>query len=209
MDGVLVDNRDIHIEAFVIFGKRYGVEIDKDKLLSVFGMSNDEIIPVLLPKEILEKEDLQALGEEKEAIYREIFEDTIAPAPGLVKFIKEVRAHGIECAVGSSGSKENVDFVLSKCGINDYFKAAINGDMVKRAKPDPAIFLMAAKNLDINPANCLVIEDALAGIEAAGRAGMKVIGMASTHSKEYLSKAKTDLIVDNFEDLNYDIVSKL
>ncbi len=204
MDGVLVDNRDIHIEAFQIFARRYGFEIPYEKMRDMFGKGNDEILPDLLPAELIREKGVQALSNEKEAIYREIFAEKITPTAGLVDFLREVRAHGIRTAIGSSGQRANVDFVLERCRIADQFDAMVNGDMVTRCKPDPEIFLLAAQLLNLPPANCLVIEDAFAGIEAADRAGMPVIAMATTYSKQQLGTTKHNLLVSDFTELNYD-----
>ena len=209
MDGVLVDNRDMHIEAFVILCKKYGVDLSKEKLFSVFGMGNEEILPIVLPKELIEKRGIHPLAEEKEAIYREIFERTIAPTPGLVPFLHALRAEGFRTAVGSSGMAANVRFVLEKCGIADCFDAIVNGDMVTHCKPDPEIFLTASRLMDVPPAECVVIEDSFAGIEAARRAGMAVIAMATTFPKERLSATDNDMIVPDFTPLTPAIVRTL
>lgn len=203
MDGVLVDNRDIHIEAFLIFLKRYGIEAKAGDLSWMFGMGNDEIMPRLLPTEIIEKKGIKALADEKEQVYREIFADSIKPMPGLTDFLKNIRSHGIKCAVGSSGNTDNVNFVLEKCSIANMFDAIANGDMVARAKPAPDVFLLAAQLLGLPAGECLVIEDSFAGIEASRSAGMKVIGMATTYTREELSKEDTVMIVSDFRELNY------
>lgn len=210
MDGVLVDNRDIHVEAFVIFLERYGVTIEPANLLWMFGLGNDEIMPRLLPAEVIAEKGIKYLADEKEAVYREIFASKIAPMPGLVAFLQDLRANGITCAVGSSGNSDNVNFVLEKCGIKEYFGAVANGDMVEHAKPAPDVFLLAAELLGTPAEECLVIEDSFAGIEAAHKAGMKVIGVSTTFSREELrSKADTLMIVLDFRELSYKVVSTL
>ena len=106
------------------------------------------------------------------------------------------------CAVGSSGPKDNVEFVLDKCGISDYFDVRISGDMVTRCKPDPEIFLTAASKLGLAPEECVVFEDAVAGVAAARAAGMKVVAIASTHTAEELAaNTSPDLIVKDFSEL--------
>lgn len=167
MDGVLVNNTQAHVKAFEIFCERYGVEDWQHKLQTAFGMGNDDIMRQILPEEIIREKGLKALGEEKEAIYREVYAPEIRPVRGLVDLLEELRRRGIPCAVGSSGCRENVDFVLGNCGIADYFSCIVSGDRVTRCKPDPEIYLLAAEGLDLSPADCLVFEDARAGITAA------------------------------------------
>ena len=144
MDGTLVDNSPVHVRAFEIFCARYGVTDWKEKLADSFGMGNDDIMRAVMPEEIIREKGLAALADEKEAIYREIYAPDIHPVEGLVELLERLRAAGVRCAVGSSGCKANVDFVLEKCAIGPYFDAKISGDMVTRCKPDPEIYLTAA-----------------------------------------------------------------
>ena len=159
MDGVLVNNTQAHVKAFEIFCERYGVEEWQHKLQTAFGMGNDDIMRLILPEEIIREKGMKALGEEKEAIYREVYAPEIRPVRGLVELLEELRRRGIRCAVGSSGCRENVDFVLSNCGITDYFSCIVSGDRVTRCKPDPEIYLLAAEGLHLPSAECLVFED--------------------------------------------------
>ena len=148
MDGTLVANSPIHIRAFEIFCARYGVTDWREKLANGFGMGNDDIMRLVMPEEVIREKGLAALADEKEAIYREIYAPDIRPVEGLKELLERLRAAGIPCAVGSSGCKANVDFVLDSCAIRPYFDAAISGDMVSRCKPDPEIYLTAAAALD-------------------------------------------------------------
>ena len=175
MDGTLVDNTPVHIRAFEIFCERYGIRDWKEKLGQAYGMGNDDIMRLIMPAEVIREKGLAALAEEKESIYREIYAPEIVPMPGLTDLLQRLRDAGIRCAVGSSGYKPNVDFVLEKCRIEPYFDARISGDMVSRCKPDPEIYLTAAAALGLTAAECVVFEDAPAGIEAARRAGAEHI----------------------------------
>ena len=195
MDGTLVDNTPAHIRAFEIFCDRYGVRNWKERLSQGFGMGNDDIMRLILPEEVIASRGLQALADEKEAIYREI-----RPVAGLRDLLLRLRALGIRCAVGSSGCRANVDFVLERCGIAEFFDARISGDAVTRCKPDPEIYLKAAEALDVTPGECIVFEDAKAGIEAARRAGAgRIVALATTLPREtLLAEADADRIVDDF-----------
>lgn len=195
MDGVLVFNRDAHIEAFEIICAKYGVPFDREKFMPSFGMTNDLILERLMP-EVIAHTDWRRIAREKEEVYREIFERTIAPAPGLVDFLHGLREAGLKTAVGSSGNTPNVEFVLNRCGIADCFDAIANGDMITHGKPDPEVYLLAAEKLGIDPARCLVAEDAPVGIRAARSAGMSVVAVASTFRREDLDDY--DLLIDDF-----------
>ena len=189
MDGTLVDNSPVHVRAFEIFCARYGVTGWKEKLDNGFGMGNDDIMRLVMP--------------EKEAIYREIYAPDIRPVDGLVELLEKLHAAGIPCAVGSSGCKANVDFVLDKCGLNPWFGVKISGDMVAHCKPDPEIYLTAAAALGVSPADCVIFEDARAGFEAARRAGAgRTVALTTTLPREVLEgESLADIVVDTFADI--------
>ncbi|WP_295913137.1 HAD family phosphatase [uncultured Alistipes sp.] len=203
MDGTLVDNSPVHLRAFEIFCDCYGVHGWKEKLGQAFGMGNDDIMRLIMPEEVIREKGLAALAEEKESLYREIYAPEIEPVAGLVPLLEKLRAAGIRCAVGSSGYKPNVDFVLEKCNIGPYFDVRISGDMVTRCKPDPEIYRKAAAELGLTPAECVVFEDAKAGIESARRAGAgRIVALATTHDRKTLSEeTAADWIIDDFRDI--------
>ncbi len=203
MDGTLVDNTLAHMRAFEIFCARYGVTGWKEKLSQAFGMGNDDIMRLIMPAELIRERGLASLAEEKEAIYREIYAPEIRPVKGLVPLLESLRAAGVRCAVGSSGCRANVDFVLEKCRIGEFFDARISGDRVTRCKPDPEIYLTAAAALGMAPAECVVFEDAKAGIESARRAGVGcVVALATTLPREVLEReTDADVIGATFADL--------
>lgn len=200
MDGTLVDNTPVHIRAFEIFCARYGVVDWQRKLSGAFGMGNDDILRLIMPDEVIREKGLQALADEKEAIYREIYAPRIKPMDGLRELLEAFRTAGIRCAVGSSGCRANVDFVLEMCGISSYFEARISGDRVSRCKPDPEIYLTAAAALGVTPGECVVFEDAPAGIEAARRAGAgRIVALATTLPvEELLPEADVDYLIPDF-----------
>ena len=203
MDGVLVNNTPVHIRAFEIFCDRYGVRDWQSKLGNAYGMGNDDIMRLILPEELIRTRGLAALADEKEAIYREIYAPDIRPVDGLVELLEKLHAAGIPCAVGSSGCKANVDFVLDKCGLNPWFGVKISGDMVAHCKPDPEIYLTAAAALGVSPADCVIFEDARAGFEAARRAGAgRTVALTTTLPREVLEgESLADIVVDTFADI--------
>lgn len=209
MDGVLVNNLDIHRQAFAEFFRRYGVERTFDDLSRVFGKGNDDIMGELMPADVVERVGIRELGYEKEAIYREIYAPIITPQPGLLAFLAEADSTGLRSAVGSSGYRVNVDFVLERCDIERYFSAIVAGDEVTRCKPDPEIYLTAAAKLGLKPSECIVFEDAEAGIEAAKRAGIKVVALATTFSREFLATTDADVIVDDFTQVNVEMLRRI
>lgn len=203
MDGTLVDNSAVHVRAFELFCNRYGVNDWRTKLEKAFGMGSDDIMRMLLPEEVIRERGLQALGDEKEEIYRTIYAPEIAPVKGLKELLELLRRAGIRCAVGSSGCRQNVEFVLSSCKIEEYFEVKVSGDMVSRCKPEPEIYLTAAKTLGVKPEECIIFEDARAGFEAARRAGAgSIVAIATTLTAEVIQKEQlADVVVEDFSEI--------
>lgn len=209
MDGVLVNNLEIHRQAFAEFFRFYGVERTFDELNRVFGRGNDDIMGELMPRDVVERVGIRELGYQKEAIYRRIYAPIIEPQPGLINFLADAEREGLRSAVGSSGYRVNVDFVLDKCNIARHFSAIVAGDEVTNCKPHPEIYLTAAAKLGLKPSECVVFEDAEAGIEAAHRAGIKVIALATTFDREFLAQTDADFIVDDFRDVTIEMLREL
>ena len=163
-------------------------------------MGNDDIMRLILPEEIIREKGMKALGEEKKPSTAKSMLRKSAPYGGLVELLEELRRRGIRCAVGSSGCRENVDFVLSNCGITDYFSCIVSGDRVTRCKPDPEIYLLAAEGLHLPSAECLVFEDARVGITAARRAGAgRIVALATTLPRHTLAtQTEADVVIDDF-----------
>lgn len=180
MDGVLVDNMMTHMEAFAEMARRYGVDLDIPTVLGMAGKGNDEIFEALFPAELVESIGWKALGLEKEATYRELYAPKMKAAEGLITFLEGLKAAGIKIAVGTSAIQANMDFIFDGIGIRKYFDVIVNADMVEHCKPDPEIYLVALRELGVEAGECLVFEDALAGVQAAHAAGIKVVAVSTT-----------------------------
>ena len=147
----------------------------------------------------MSRAEVEVLEEEKELIYREFYRDHIKPAPGLLEFLKRLRAQGIKTALATSAGPGNIDFIVDGLGIREQFDAIIGGAEVQKGKPDPEIYLKAADLVGINPSSCWVIEDSLQGIAAGQAAGMRVVGISTSHTAAEL--AHTDVVRPDFVDL--------
>lgn len=211
MDGVIVDNRDAHLRAFVEFAERHGIpDLDAQTLLPWFGSTNAVIMGHLFGRDDIPAEEVDRLSREKEEIYRDLYDPVMVPAHGLVELLKALRKAGVRIAVGSSAPKVNVDFVLDRCHIAQYFDAAASGSEITRSKPDPEVYLLAAKKLGVPPGNCVVFEDAFVGMDAARAAGAKVVAIASTFPRVMIEqKGDYDLLIDSFRDMTVDRLQKL
>ena len=198
MDGVIVDTGWAHRQAWIELAHIHGVPFTDQLFLQTFGMQNYQIIPIMLGREV-SPEDLEAIGNRKEQRYREIVAQGLTPAQGLVALLADLKAHGFGIAVGSSAPKANIDLVMDRLGIRSSFDAIVYGDMVTRSKPAPDTFLTAARMLDVPPARCVVVEDAVPGVQAGKAAGMAVVAITTTRTRQDLVQA--DRVIDRFTEV--------
>lgn len=206
MDGVIVDSNPYHKIALKEFCSRHGCELSDEQLLNrIYGRTNREWITDLFGK--LPEEQLLEYTEEKEMLYRRLFNDDIKPVKGLVKFLDLLDQHKILRAIGTSAPRSNVDFTLVRTNTVRYFPTILNDTFVTHSKPHPEIYLRSAEALGLPNSDCIVIEDSLSGVEAGQRAGSKVIGITTTHTKEELSHC--DLVIDDFEGLTIEMLVSL
>ena len=161
-----------------------------------FGLRNDTIIRNTLGEQISPSE-IDAIAREKEETYRKVVRRNIRPLPGAVELIKSFREHKFKMAIASSAPMENIQLVTRSLGIYNCFQAIVTGRDVAEGKPSPQGFLLAAERLGVKPKNCVVIEDAVAGVAAAKTAGMRCLAITSNHPRQSLKQA--DLIVDTLE----------
>lgn len=193
MDGVVVDSNPVHREAWAAFNRRFGLETTEAMHNRMYGKRNDFIIRDFYGDGLAE-EEIAARGAAKEEIYRELVSGRVERmlVTGLRGFLKHHQ--GAPMAVASNAEPENVDFILDQAGLRQYFRVVVDGHQVSNPKPHPEIYLLTADLLGIAPANCVVFEDSLAGVNAARGAGMRVIGISTTHG----DLPGTDLLVDDF-----------
>ena len=198
MDGVIADTAPFHFQAWHDLVTSKGRAYTEEDFHYGFGLRNNDILTYLFGN--LKTAEMEALSREKEAIFRAKIKGCINPFPGVIALVEILREMGFAMALASSAPIENIELILSSIGITKYFDSIISAEDVTKGKPDPQAFLMAAEQLGAAPERCIVIEDAIAGIEAAKAAGMKCIAVTNTHSPEALAKA--DLVTDNLERIN-------
>lgn len=197
MDGTLVDNMHVHTETWGKLLAENGIEIDKHTfLVATAGKTNREILPTVFGD--ITEERIAELARRKESLYREAFLPIRKPHDGVVEFLTEARALGIKMAVATAAADPNMEFILDGLDLRRFFDAVTTASDVKVGKPDPAMFLVSAEKLGVEPANCIVFEDAFGGFEAAHRAGMVSIGIATVNSIEDILKC--DSVVEAHTD---------
>src|SRR5258708_585689 len=199
MDGTIVDNMPYHRQAWQEFCKRFDVQITPQEFkYKTSGKKNKEIFPALFNRPFSD-EEIQKYAEEKETLYRKIYTPHVKEISGLTRLIKTLKQKGIKVAVATTAPEKNRNFVLQALGFIDTFDTIVGDEHVINGKPDPEIFLTAARQLGIAPEYCIVFEDAPAGIQAARNAGMRSIGLTTSHSTEELKGA--DMTIENYVEL--------
>ena len=198
-DGVIIDSSSHHEESWERLAKETGYQLPAGHFKKGFGMKNEFIIPNLLHW-TSDPAEVNRLSLRKETLYREIVvEWGLKPLPGVVAWLDQLRDAGISCAIGSSTHRLNIETGLALIGLRDRFHAIITAEDVAHGKPDPEVFLKAAGRVGVAPERSVVFEDALVGIEAAHRGGMKVVAVATTNSIDLLKDA--DLAVHRLDEL--------
>ena len=193
MDGVLVDSYAAHLESWRRLAREMGRSITEAQFTATFGRTSREIISELFSE--IDADRIRVLDDRKEAIYRDLIRQDIPAMPGAADLVRRCVEAGFRVGVGSSGPAANVALVCEGMGLSGLLDAVVSGADVRRGKPDPEVFLLAASRLGVEPARCVVIEDAPVGVEAARRAGMRCVGLTSSHRVESLSRA--DCVVDS------------
>lgn len=186
MDGTLVDNMGFHLRAWCAFLAELGVDVSPEAFLRrTGGMPNPQILRMVLGEDLSEAE-VTAYAERKEAVYRELYRPHMEPVAGAIDFLQQARGRATPLALATSATQPNIDFVLEGLKLVSTFEVVVSVEDVERGKPHPDLFLTAAQRLGVDPGICLVFEDSRSGVEAAHRAGMAVIALATTHRVEEL-----------------------
>ncbi|MBC7223300.1 MAG: HAD family phosphatase, partial [Anaerolineae bacterium] len=188
MDGVLVDSGEAHYAAWARLFREEGIPYSREQFLQTFGQRNDRILRTLLGPDLPE-ERLRDLDARKEAYYRELIPSRVRLLPGAWELLHALREAGARQAVGSSGPRANVEATVAALGLQPFFGALVAAEDVAEGKPAPDVFLLAAERLEVPAAQCVVLEDAMAGVEAALAAGMRCVAVATTRPAEELRAA--------------------
>lgn len=187
MDGTMVDSMPWHAKSWVEFTRRHGIAIEVEDLLArTTGRNGHECMRELFAREIEEQESLR-LVHEKESIYRELFAPVFAEVSGFRAFARQAAGKGLKIGVGTAGDRHNIAFAFSHLALEPAPHAVVGGDEGLPGKPEPAIFLEAARRMGVDPADCIVFEDAPFGIEAARRAGMRAVAVCTGHTPGQLA----------------------
>jgi beta-phosphoglucomutase family hydrolase len=185
-DGVILDSSRHHEESWERLAREAGKALPEGHFRRGFGRRNIEIMRDMLGWS-QDLEEINRLSRRKEELYREVVAEWgVEPLPGVKAWLERLAEAGVPCGIGSSTEEKNVRLGLEKLGLGRFFRTAVTAEMVERGKPAPDVFLEVARRLRVGPGRCVVFEDAPAGVEAGRAAGMKVVGVTTTHPGGHL-----------------------
>lgn len=187
MDGVLVDTGEFHYRSWAQILPQYGFTFDWPRFQATFGMNNSGVIAALSGETPTETQ-VEEIGGRKEALFRELIRGQVQPLPGVLQWLQRLQDWGFLQAVASSAPPANIDALVDELNLRPFFQAIISGAALP-SKPDPTVFLQAALAVDVAPQRCVVFEDAVAGVEAARRAGMHCVAVTTTNGAAALEGA--------------------
>jgi beta-phosphoglucomutase len=210
MDGTLVDTAELHFQAWAIVAGELGLPFTRADFAATFGRRNPEIIRQLFGTHYTE-EEIATLGNRKEDYYRAAAQNGVELLPGVRSLLDGLHTYGFRQAIGSSAPRANLELILELTDVRGYFDAVVSMEDTQRGKPDPQVFLIAAERLEVAPARCVVLEDAVAGVQAAKAGGMKCIAVTFVghHPERLLRDAGADRVVSTLQEVTAESVCEL
>ena len=208
MDGVLVDSEPHHHAAWHRLCLEEGITLTVAEVAErTLGRPVRESLPTLLGRAI-DMDEHERLVRRKAAIYEQVSGGTLHEVRGAVAFVRSLAESGVRCGLATSAMPERVGPILGALQLTEHFRTQVTGRDVRRGKPHPEVYLTTAERLQVAPGACVVFEDAPVGIAAARRAGMRVVGVATTCHAEALIAAGAQVVVTDFAGLAWaDVVS--
>lgn len=207
MDGVICHTNPYHSIAFKeFFAKRNLNPTEEEFRLHMYGKNNGYILSHFLGRKI-EGKELKDLEYEKESLFRDLYKAEVDPISGYMDFLLELNLAELAVGVATSAPRANMDLILDTLDIRNIFHSTLAEEDVNKHKPDPEVYLKSAKRLGVSPENCVVFEDSFSGASAGLNAGMKVVGVLSTHSKDELPQCHR--FIEDFTEVNLNQVQSL
>ena len=203
MDGVLIDSGAHHRNAWQALLEELEVTPEEPEYWRLtIGRPAEEAVPLLLGRPVSGAE-ARHLALRKRELYTGFAQRGTLTVPGVSAFVATLAHQGVPRAVGTSASRWDVDSLLRSLGLHRHFDVIVTADDVRLGKPDPQVYLEAARRLGAPPAACLVFEDSLVGVVAARRAGMRAVGVTTAHTDSELQAAGAESTIPHFEGLDW------
>lgn len=200
MDGTIVDNIPYHKQAWLLFLQKHGITMDSNSFNAQNHGTIDEMIVRFFGENLSDK-TIKELGKEKEKTYRDLYKQHIEEVAGLKFFLQDLEKKRIKIMLATMGDQDNINFILDGLNIKNFFSSITGGNQVTKGKPDPEIYRNVLNKNNLKNNDCIAIEDSLGGIRSALDAGIKVIGIATTHTKNELMEMGCYKAINDFTDL--------
>ena len=198
MDGVLVDSEPLHHKAWKQVMEEFGISVSDAQFRKLMGKTTHEILSLYFEQYGIQ-EDLDFWSHKKDEVYRSMVPQELKPLDGVVSLIEYLKSRKIRIGVASSAVRPNVEAALECLGLEKVFDSILSVEDILHPKPDPEIYLKAARRLELSPNECVVIEDSLPGIQSAKQAGSFVIGITSNFHPPAFAAA--DLVCSSFHQI--------
>lgn len=202
LNGTMINDMEYHLDVwFDVITNQLGANLTRDEVRGHMYGKNDEVLLRIFGEARFKQFDFPAIAQAKEERYQELYRPHLDLLPGLHDFLHRASEGEIKMAIGSAAPVFNIDFVLDSLNIREYFKIIISGEDVIESKPHPEVYLKAAKHLRIDPAYCVVFEDAPKGVEAAANAGMPCVVVTTMHApNEFAEYSNILFFIKDFRD---------
>ncbi|HVQ78318.1 MAG TPA: HAD family phosphatase [Candidatus Binatia bacterium] len=203
MDGVLIDSGSHHRAAWAALLVELGATPARpDYWRLTIGRPAEEAVPLLLGHPVPDDE-ARRFAYRKRELYLDLARRGAPAVPGVGAFVEDLVRRGVPRGVGTSATGRDVERILRALGLRHHFEIVVSVEDVAWGKPDPEVYTLAAARMRVPPESCLVFEDSLVGIEAARRAGMRAVGVATAHDEGELRRAGAERVVADFEGLTW------
>lgn len=207
MDGVICHTNPYHAKAFEHFFDKYKIPYtEKEFEEHMYGKHNSYIMTHFFKRNII-GEELKQLEEEKESLFREIYQQKVTPLPNYLTFLDDLRSKGYKTSVATAAPLANLKLIIDRLQIATKMDLLLASEDVSQHKPDPEVYLKSAEELGVSPSACVVFEDSFSGVTAALNAGMKVVGVLSSHSQEELPPCS--LYINDYSEIDSARVTNL
>ena len=208
MDGVIIDSEPIHIDLTVQVMRDVGKEPSPSEIYEFIGVINEEMWPILISRHNIAESAEELIERQMAYVKKRFFEDKLEPIDGIPELMQSAKERGMKIALATSSPRYFAEHILENVGLARYFDALITADEISRGKPDPEIYAKAAQALGFKPHECVAIEDAYKGIQAAKGAGMKCIAFKNPNSGDH-DTTQADSVVLSIREITLEALEKL
>ena len=207
MDGVICHTNPHHVKAFEAFFDNHQISYTEQEFQDhMYGKHNGYIMTYFFKRPIA-GEELARLEYEKESMFREIYKDKVETIPNYLKFLDELKSRNFKTAVATSAPRANLELIINALDIAGQMDSMMSSEDVQFHKPNPEVYLKSAERAGVAPSDCVVFEDSFSGVTAGLNAGMKVVGVLSTHTKEELPPC--NFYINDYSEINVDTILDL